>query len=156
MKNTVKFLCFLVLFAGVAFGVACSEVKKEQVQSVKVNVAELMPQIVDGKMWKVERLDGSSLVSEDEITLLFEKSGQFYGVGGCNRYFGSWKADATTLSFGNMGSTKMMCRPDVVEQEDKFFLLLSQVTSPRIDENGRLVLSTEDSENAVVLSNQEQ
>ncbi len=53
-----------------------------------------------------------------------EKAGRLSGSGGCNRYFASYTLTGGRLTIGSMGSTRMMCGPDRMAQEDRFFQAL--------------------------------
>jgi len=61
-----------------------------------------------------------------------------YGFGGCNRFFGSYKATERTLDFGVMGATRMAC-PDGMEQEQALFRALDATTRYEIH-GSKLVL----------------
>ena len=65
---------------------------------------------------------------EAPATLTFaaagEQAGRLSGSGGCNRYFGSYTLTADRLQIGSMASTRMMCDPVRMEQEDRFFQAL--------------------------------
>lgn len=49
------------------------------------------------------------------------------GFSGCNNFFGKYELSGNTLTFSNLGSTRMMC-PDM-EQETKFMQVLERVSS---------------------------
>lgn len=83
-----------------------------------------------GTSWLLTEINGAAPVGEQTPTLEFVEPGRVAGTGGCNRYFGGFSQDGTTVSFGQMGSTKMACPQDgVMEQEQAFLNLLSRITS---------------------------
>ncbi len=62
--------------------------------------------------WAIETVNGKTAVGEKAPFLKFEpKEGMVYGNNGCNVLNGSYKYNATdsTLSFGNIATTMMMC-----------------------------------------------
>ncbi len=78
----------------------------------------------------------------DEVTITLTFDGdRVNGSSGCNRYMGSFIATGDELSFGPLAGTKMMCRPEVMAQEDRFLQLLGAVESAEITFDGNLVLS---------------
>ena len=64
------------------------------------------------------------------------------GVGGCNRYSGSFKLEQDKLTFGNLMSTKMAC-PNM-GLESQFLSLLNAKTLPYKIENGMLYIGEGD------------
>jgi len=103
----VSVLFFVFIFSG------CSGSK------VKTAKAKL-----DGVEWKLESLNGKSvsLNSGSKITLAFDITGRFSGTAVCNKYFGEYKQGDETLSFLDIGSTKMMCDDNV--DESVYFTML--------------------------------
>src|SRR5689334_17300491 len=51
-------------------------------------------------------------------------SDRISGSAGCNRYFGSYTLAGDHLTVGPTGSTRMMCDPERMAQEDRFFQAL--------------------------------
>ena len=66
---------------------------------------------------------------EAPATLTFSAAGEqadrLSGSGGCNRYFASYTLTGDRLHIRAMGSTRMMCDPVRMAQEDRFFQALS-------------------------------
>ncbi len=58
------------------------------------------------------------------LTLSAERA---YGNAGCNHWFASYHLEGETLRFENIGSTRKMCMPELMEQEQRFLDLLSRV-----------------------------
>ena len=54
-----------------------------------------------------------------------EQANRLSGSGGCNRYVGSYTLTGDHLRIGQLASTRMMCDPVRMEQEDRFFQALS-------------------------------
>ena len=55
------------------------------------------------------------------------------GSGGCNRLFGAATVAGDSLTFGDIGTTRMACAPAVMEQEQKFLAALAATRSFRFD-----------------------
>ena len=60
------------------------------------------------------------------VTLAFEAEGQAGGRGGCNSYSATYAIDGTSITFGDITSTRMACDDgDIMEREQDFFAALS-------------------------------
>ena len=90
------------------------------------------PDLADTQ-WVVEDIDNSGVVDRVESTLSIDAAGRATGSGGCNRYFGDVTFANGSLSFGEIGSTRMACPEAVMDQEQKFFGALSATTAYRQD-----------------------
>ena len=74
---------------------------------------------LEGTTWKLTGL--SSITGElpktpQEVTMHLD-TGRVYGSGGCNRYFGSYSLNGSSLKFNGVASTKMFCQ-GAMEVED--------------------------------------
>ena len=77
-------------------------------------------------VWIVEDIDGRGVIDNLQSTL--EADGdRVAGMAGCNRYNGQLREDGTGLSIGPVMSTRMMCTPAVMDQEQKLFSALARV-----------------------------
>lgn len=78
--------------------------------------------------WKLTSLNGVDYsFAVPRITLTFAADNKVAGHAGCNRFFGSYTQSGSTISFGNMGATKMFC-DGKMEAEDAYLKTLSEVT----------------------------
>ena len=63
--------------------------------------------------WSVETLysngNAVAIPAGHNPGISFLKDNKIAGETGCNRFFGDFKANGEEISFGNMGSTRMMC-----------------------------------------------
>lgn len=73
------------------------------------------------------------------FTVTFNATGTVSGTTDCNTFFGSYKSDATKLSFGPLGSTRMFCEDS---QEGVFLAEMEGVKSYIIDSSKNLILTT--------------
>lgn len=74
---------------------------------------------LEGTSWKLTGL--SSITGElpktaKEVTMRLD-TGRVFGSGGCNRYFGSYSLNGSSLKFNGVASTKMFCQ-GAMEVED--------------------------------------
>jgi heat shock protein HslJ len=92
--------------------------------------------------WRVEEIGGRPVAAGTRVALDLGADGRATGTGGCNRFSGSAKIDDGTIAFGPVASTKMMCAPDVSDQEAKFFRTLEQVRNWAWDGAGLVLLDT--------------
>ncbi len=96
---------------------------------------------LDATSWSAEEVEGTKL--DKGASLIFTTDGRVSGSGGCNRYFGAVKVNGSKIHFDGIGVTKMMCAPDVMTQEGKFFDALNNAHSYSIGLGGKLHLSDE-------------
>jgi heat shock protein HslJ len=79
--------------------------------------------------WKLVRLNGEDVSVNPPVTLsLDETQKKINGFAGCNRFFGGYELNQSTLKFSGMGSTKMYCQ-ETAATEDQYLKALSEVQS---------------------------
>lgn len=74
---------------------------------------------LEGNSWKLTRLSnlsGELPKTAKEVTMRLD-SGRVSGNGGCNRYFGSYSLNGSSVKFNGVASTKMFCQ-GAMEVED--------------------------------------
>jgi putative lipoprotein len=85
--------------------------------------------------WKLTRLGETTVrvaPNQREASLVVHPGeGQVAGSAGCNRFSGPCTVDGSTLTFGNLASTRMACA-DGMDQEAAFLAALARVRSWRI------------------------
>lgn len=77
--------------------------------------------------WRVESIVGQPASAKAAVTIAIGTDGRATGSGGCNRFSGSVKVDGGAITFGPATSTRMMCEPEISQQEAKFFQALEKV-----------------------------
>ena len=95
-----------------------------------------------GTEWALEEIDGSGVVDNVQSTLRFESNDRIMGWGGCNRYFTGFRSIGDDIKLGPIGSTRRICPPVVMDQEDRFFQALQKARKIRI-EGPHLVIECE-------------
>lgn len=79
---------------------------------------------------------------EAPATLIFSAAGeQASGSSGCNRYVGSYTLTGNRFHIGPLASTRMMCDPVRMEQEDRFFQALSTAARCETSRQGELLIA---------------
>ena len=85
---------------------------------------------LEGTTWKLTRMDSipasAITAEEDAFTLQFNAADmRVAGRTNCNRFFGPYELKEKSLSFGDLGMTRMAC-PDL-QYEDLFVRMLDRV-----------------------------
>ena len=106
----------MLLIFGLLMTAACSHTDK-----ASVSVAELI-----GTEWALEEIGGSGIADRVQSTLHFQRDDRIVGWGGCNRYFAGLRSDGDVIRIGPIGSTRRMCPPVVMNQENRFFKALEK------------------------------
>ncbi|MCK0163404.1 META domain-containing protein [Marinobacter sp. S6332] len=99
-----------------------------------------------GVEWVVEDLAGAGIIDSSRMTVEFFDENRLAGRASCNRYGGQYELTAEGMTFDYMFSTKMACAPALMNQEDRFLKLMSNVKRAEIGPNGKLVLTTSSNE----------
>ena len=90
------------------------------------------------------------LVPRTAVSLEFAADGKLHGSGGCNRYFAAYEiGPGDSLKIKNIGSTRMACPREFMDQEMRYFEALQRVSAFKVQknllqllyENGRRVLN---------------
>lgn len=102
--------------------------------------------LFQGAEWVVEDLAGAGIIDRSRITVEFFEDNRIAGRASCNRYGGQYELAAEGVSFDHMFATQMACAPALMNQEDRFLELMSNVARASIGRNGKLVLTTSEGE----------
>lgn len=84
-------------------------------------------QLVPERVYQPEWIGGKPRLHHSHPTLILGQDGRAYGNGGCNHWFASYSLEADQLSFSEIGSTRKVCPPPLMEQEQRFLEELSHV-----------------------------
>ncbi len=110
-----------------------SKAKKERTSNISNKNS--IPTDVKWFLYKLRTKDGTRTFSISKAYLIFQSNNQITGNTDCNNLFSSYSADSTALSFGTIGTTKMYCKKNTIEND--FLFALSQTTQYKI--NSRLL-----------------
>lgn len=72
-----------------------------------------------GSEWALVDLEGGP-ADHGQATLTFPEAGKIAGSGSCNRFFGSAEINGDAIKFSAMGSTRMACPEEIMNQESKY------------------------------------
>jgi len=70
-------------------------------------------------------LCGTPVLPGVESTLVFTGESGAGGSGGCNQWVTDVKLGRTSIQFGAIGSTRMACEPEVLDQEQRYLTALA-------------------------------
>ncbi|HSC85179.1 MAG TPA: META domain-containing protein [Pseudomonas sp.] len=84
-------------------------------------------QLEHEKTYQVEWIGALPLIDNSHLTITLGEDGRAYGNAGCNHWFASYTLADDKLSFGPTGSTRKMCAPALMEQEQRFLQALGTV-----------------------------
>ncbi|CDF82713.1 hypothetical protein PKB_1350 [Pseudomonas knackmussii B13] len=90
--------------------------------------------------YRVEWVGPRPLVGHSHVSMTFDGEGRAFGNAGCNHWFANYQMEGDKLTFSQPGSTRRMCAPAVMEQEQRFLALLGSVQRWDITEKGELRL----------------
>lgn len=74
----------------------------------------------------------SSSIQAAQQSLVFDNQGKISGNAGCNNYFGSYQVEGNTLTFNEVGSTKMFCGDGLMAEESAFLAALQEADTYKI------------------------
>jgi heat shock protein HslJ len=128
----------------------------QDVSGYQLRVTEIMekkqiydlPTLLGGNTWRLTAYgnedEPSKPLDNTAITADFNvEEKKITGNSGCNRFFGSYEAEGSNISFSPMGSTRMACETPLMDQESVFLGILQNVKSFSIEEKV-LTLVSED------------
>lgn len=97
--------------------------------------------LLAGRTWVVDRIDGSGITGGARISLHFVPAdSRVVGTAGCNRFTASYRLTAEDLSIGPVAVTGKACGETVMQQERRFIDALENTADFDIDASGALVL----------------
>lgn len=98
--------------------------------------------------WAAEEIGGRAVAVATNVTIEIGADGQAFGSGGCNRFRTSAKVAEASIAFSPSAATRMMCQPDVSDQEVRFFQALQDARGWKWD--GAELVLTDQGGSAVV------
>ena len=92
-----------------------------------------------GSEWQPTRLGTSAVPAKPESYVQFRVQGRLAGLGGCNRFMGSYKLDGDKIAIGPLASTQMAC-PDPAMKQERAFVSALQDAKTFKREKGTMIL----------------
>ncbi|MBW4582697.1 MAG: META domain-containing protein [Tildeniella nuda ZEHNDER 1965/U140] len=136
----MKKLLALLLGTGVSFvgfaALATSQPVAWQAGSIAQSGASInqpTPSDLLNTEWLLEDLGGSGVIDNLQTTLSFDSGDRLSGQGGCNRYNAPVKLVGNRLTVSAIASTKKLCPPAVMNQENRYFQALQNAQRFRLE-----------------------
>lgn len=86
--------------------------------------------------WQLVSVGGNDAIPGLLVSMKFNEDNQLNGIGGCNRFMGSWKhSGSNEMALSAGGSTMMACSEDIMKQEQAFFQALEDTARYKIADN---------------------
>lgn len=136
----VRACLYIGLLASVAMLVGCNATKSASGDEMNNGFIE--------KEWVAEYILGQPVIDMSHTSIMFKDDGSVAGKGGCNHYSGKYTLKGSTVTFGRMATTMMMCAPALSDQEMRFFKSLAKPLTIKM-ENGLLHLVPAEGEPSV-------
>jgi len=90
--------------------------------------------------WQVEYIKESPVMDRSPAQLVFlEENNRLAGNASCNNIMGAYTLEGNQLSFGQTATTRKLCPPALMDQEQRFLQALDEVSQVNF-ENGLLIL----------------
>ena len=105
----------------------------DEKQSAKAEPVELTG------TWRVEDINEGGVIDNTMVTIRFVESDKIAGSTGCNRYSGSVATTNEKFVVSKAVTTRKMCAPAIVKQEDRFLTALNDATRYEIESGTWLV-----------------
>ena len=134
MKNSVQLPCLALLACAVLNG--CTAEKKPP--QAAAPPAGSIDRGLTGTEWSLEEMAGKPVIANSRATLNFPSNTSVAGNGSCNRFTGSVDVTGSTIKFGPLAATRMMCDAGSSRQESEYLKALAEVE--RYEIKNRLTL----------------
>ncbi|GIZ13287.1 META domain-containing protein [Pseudomonas sp. NCCP-436] len=108
--------------------------------SALTGCAGTAPQLQTEHAYRVEWIGERPLIDRSHLSITFAADGRAHGNAGCNHWFASYQLDGERLRFESPGSTRRMCAPALMEQEQRFLAALEKVERWDFNSIGQLQL----------------
>lgn len=105
-----------------------------------VGCASDAPQLETERSYRVEWIGERPLIDRSHLTITFAADGRAHGNAGCNHWFAGYTLKGQALNFDPAGSTRKLCAPALMEQEQRFLAALSEVQRWDVNAIGQLQL----------------
>ena len=92
-----------------------------------------------GITWVAEDIDGRGVMDTLQSQLRVVSATEVAGLAGCNQYTGTLAVTDRGFRIGPLASTRKMCPPAIMDQEQRFLRALESVQHART-QNGLLYL----------------
>lgn len=105
-----------------------------------VGCASDAPQLETERSYQVEWIGERPLIDRSHLTITLAADGRAHGHAGCNHWFAGYTLKDDAVRFETPGSTRKMCAPSLMEQEQRFLAALTEVQRWDFNDIGQLQL----------------
>ena len=105
---------------------ACSSLPETQLQPLQ--------------SYQVEWIGERPLIDRSMLTLTLGDNNQASGLAGCNNWMAEYQLSGNRLSLDNIATTRKLCAPALMEQEQRFLAALATVQRWEFAEQQQLLL----------------
>ena len=106
------------------------------------NTRDMMTNEIISGTYFVMQLDTTNVTYK--LTLEFDsKTNSVSGFAGCNNFFGTYSINGNTISFSELGATRMMCQDEANKVELKMFQTMAKINRFELS-NGKLSLKNDE------------
>ena len=120
MQKTVFIGCAIAVLS------ACSSVPGTQLQPLQ--------------SYQVEWIGERPLIDRSMLPLTLGDNNQASGLAGCNNWMAEYQLSGDRLSLDNIATTRKLCAPALMEQEQRFLAALATVQRWEFAEHQQLLL----------------
>ncbi len=148
----MKFFTLSILIISALLTTACQQAGKPsretRTDSTETSAARATHDAMTAEelagVWYVEYIGDRPVIDRSPARIQFTEDGAINGNASCNRFFGSYTYVNEQLDIPtNLGATKMMCLPALMEQEQRLLQHLPKAARASLS-NGLLILRDAD------------
>ena len=85
------------------------------------------PQLSSAQSYQVEWIGERPLIDRSMLTLSLIDEQRAAGLAGCNNWSADYQLNGNQFTLNNIATTRKLCAPALMEQEQRFLASLSQV-----------------------------
>lgn len=98
------------------------------------------PELARGQNYQVEWIGERPLIDRSMLTLSLIDQQRASGLAGCNNWTADYQLNGDSFTLSNIATTRKLCAPALMEQEQRFLTALSQVQHWTFAEHQQLLL----------------
>lgn len=109
----------------------CSFLSQQQPQQQQLQLEQ---------QYIVEWIGERPLIDRSHLSISLQAEGKAGGFAGCNNWFASYQLSGSQLALEQIATTRKVCAPSLMEQEQRYLEALSQIVRWDFGEHGQLQL----------------
>lgn len=98
---------------------------------------------LQGGEWVVEDINAAGIIDRSRVTLTFGPDGRVNGRASCNNFMGEYRLTGDGLTIDAPATTRKICAPALMEQEQRVLRNLQTLRSYEFDGTGALLLHSD-------------